>query len=97
MELDVDVVVQADELAAQVPLGSVNFVSNDRLGEVLAATDATPEQVAAAIEVNETARLSALKIGLLVLAGVSAAAILPASRLPDYKPEEIPDPSPAGE
>ncbi len=31
---------------------------------------------------------------LLVLAGISATAILPASRLPRYRPGEIPDPSP---
>ncbi|MRG59925.1 MFS transporter [Agromyces sp. CFH 90414] len=83
-----------DDLAAQVPLDQVNFVSNDRLREVLDETDASPEQVDAAVQINTDARLSALKVGLLILAGVSALAILPASRLPNYKPEEIPDPSP---
>ena len=83
-----------EELVAQVPLDEVNFVSNDELRTVLAATSADEAQVEAAVQVNEEARLSALKRGLLVLAGVSATAILPASRLPRYRPDEIPDPSP---
>jgi predicted MFS family arabinose efflux permease len=81
-------------LVAQVDLDSVNFVSNDDLRVVLERTDATPAQVDAAVAVNEESRLSTLRLGLLVLAGISALAILPASRLPRYKPEEIPDPSP---
>ena len=83
------------ELVAQVDLDSVNFVSNDDLRLVLEGTDATPAQVDAAVVVNEESRLATLRLGLLVLAGVSALAILPASRLPRYKPDEIPDPSPA--
>ncbi|RKN68069.1 MULTISPECIES: MFS transporter [unclassified Microbacterium] len=78
-------------LTAQVDLDNTNFVSNDRLEEVLAETDATPEQIDAAVALNETARLSALRTGLLVLAGVSLLAVLPASRLPRYRPEEIPE------
>lgn len=46
------------------------------------------------MRINEEARLSALRTGLLVLAGVSALAIVPAARLPRYRPGEIPDPSP---
>jgi MFS family permease len=82
------------ELVAQVNLDAVNFVANDELREVLAETDATPAQVDAAVEVNEETRLDSLQLGLLVLAGVSAVAILPASRLPRYRPDEIPDPAP---
>ncbi len=81
------------ELVAQVDLDAVNFVSNDDLRAVLAETDATQEQIDAAVAVNEEARLGTLKLGLLILAGISAVAILPASRLPRYKPDEIPDPS----
>ncbi|MFC8190313.1 MFS transporter [Cellulomonas sp. NPDC057328] len=80
-------------LVAQVDLDDVNFVSNDDLRTVLEGTDATESQVEAAVEVNEEARLTALRLGLLVLAGVSATAILPAGRLPRYRPDEIPDPS----
>ncbi|PCE15010.1 MFS transporter [Microbacterium sp. SZ1] len=83
------------ELVSQVDLDEVNFISNDDLRAVLEGTDATPAQVDAAVAVNEESRLGTLRLGLLLLAGISAIAILPASRLPRYKPDEIPDPSPA--
>jgi len=83
------------ELVSQVDLDSVNFVSNDQLRTTLEdVTDATPAQVDAAVAVNTQARLSALKLGLLIMAAVSALAILPASRLPNYRPHEVPDPHP---
>lgn len=82
------------ELVSQVDLSSVNFVSNADLRDALGATDATPAQVDAAVSLNEQARLRTLKIGLLILAAISATAVLPASRLPRYRPDEIPDPSP---
>lgn len=83
-------------LVSQVDLNEVNFISNDELRAVLETTDATPEQVDAAVAVNEESRLRTLKLGLLILAAVSALAILPVSRLPQYRPHEIPDPSPTG-
>ncbi len=86
-----------DELVAQVDLDQVNFISNDELREKFAETDASPEQIDAAVAINEEERLRTLRMGFLVLAGLSLAAALPASRLPRYKAEEIPDPSPAGE
>ncbi|MCS3441824.1 MULTISPECIES: MFS transporter [Microbacterium] len=82
-------------LVAQVDMDNLNFVSNDDLRAALEQTDATPDQIDAAVAVNEESRLGTLRLGLLLLAGLSAVAILPASRLPKYKPEEIPDPSPA--
>ena len=84
------------ELVEQVDLDSVNFVGNDELRGVLESTTATPEQIDAAVEVNEDQRLRTLKLGFLILAGISAAAALPASRLPNYKPDEIPDPETTG-
>ncbi|WP_280272375.1 hypothetical protein [Nocardia wallacei] len=60
----------------------------------LSATDASPQQIDAAIAVNEDARLDTLKFGLLLLAAVSATAVVPAARLPNYRPGEIPDPAP---
>jgi MFS family permease len=78
-------------LVAQVDLDNTNFISNDRLNEVLSKTDATPAQVDAVVALNEDARLSALRTGLLVLAGISLLAIAPASRLPKYRPGEIPE------
>ena len=83
-----------EELVAQVDLDQVNFVSNDELHEVLSRTTASEAQVDAAVALNEEQRLRTLKIGFLVLAGISAVAALPASRLPAYRPEEIPDPQP---
>ncbi|WP_246482647.1 MFS transporter [Brachybacterium halotolerans] len=82
------------ELVSQVDLDSANFVSNAELEQLLEGTTATPQQVDAAVAVNEAERLRTLKLGFLVLAGISAAAALPASRLPRYRPEEIPDPAP---
>ena len=42
------------------------------------------------MRINTDARLRALKIGLLLMATLSALTIIPARRLPDYKPDEIP-------
>lgn len=60
-------------------------------------TDATPSQVDAAIAINEEVRLRALKTGLLIFAGVSLLVVVPASRLPRYRPHELEAPSPAAE
>lgn len=83
------------ELVAQVDLDSVNFMSNEDLRSALEGTSADAAQVDAAVALNEEQRLRTLKLGFLMLAGVSALAALPASRLPRYRPEEIPDPSPS--
>ncbi|WP_342737125.1 MFS transporter [Bradyrhizobium sp. B117] len=80
------------ELQAQVDLDSINFISNDRLQTVLSGTTATPAQVAEAVRVNTEARQRALKIGLLILAGLALLSIIPAGRLPDYRPGELPEP-----
>lgn len=71
----------------------MDFISNDDLRVTLEQTTATPEQVDAAVALNEEERLRTLKLGFLILAGLSAVAAIPASRLPKYRPEEIPDPS----
>jgi predicted MFS family arabinose efflux permease len=82
------------ELQAQVDLDSINFISNDRLQTVLSGTNASPAQVAEAVRVNTESRQRALKIGLLIMAGLSLLSIIPAGRLPDYRPGELPDPAP---
>lgn len=79
------------EIQSQVNLDSITFVSNDHLEQVLAATSATAEQKAEALRVNTDSRLFALKIGLLIMAGLAMLAILPAGRLPNYRPGEIPE------
>lgn len=78
------------ELQAQVDLDNINFISNDRLQTVLAGTTASPAQVAEAVRVNTESRLRALKIGLLIMSGLAFLSILPAGRLPNYRPGEIP-------
>ena len=84
------------EIQAQVDLDNVNFISNDRLQTVLQGTTASPAQVAEAVRINTDARLRALKIGLVIMAGIAMLAIIPAQRLPNFVPGEVPDPSPPG-
>jgi len=81
------------ELQSGVDLdNNLTFVSNDRLRTVLEATTATPQQVAAAVQINTDARLRALKMGLVIMAMIALLSIVPARRLPNYRPGEIPDP-----
>jgi len=80
------------EIQSQVNLDSITFVSNDQLATIIAATSATPEQKAEALRINTDARLQALRIGFLIMAGLALIAILPAGRLPSYRPGEIPEP-----
>ena len=82
------------KLAEEIDLHNKDFISNDQLRAALAGTAATPEQVDAFVMINTDARLDALKLGLFILAVISALAIVPANRLPKYRPHEIPDPSP---
>jgi MFS family permease len=72
------------ELLNQVNLDQINFISNDQLETVMAATDATPAQVTEAARINEQARLLALKMSFLVLAAIAALAIIPALGLPKH-------------
>jgi len=87
------------EVQAQINLENITFISNDRLLDVMQRTTATPAQVEEAVRVNTESRLRALKIALLIMAGVALLAIFPARGLPDFKPGEIPDnpPPPAPE
>jgi MFS family permease len=78
------------ELKAQVNLDNINFVSNAQLEEVMGATSATSEQVAEAVQINEDARLRALKASFLILAAIALLAIFPSRGLPNYRPGEVP-------
>lgn len=78
-------------LVDQVNLDEVNFLTNAQVADVLARTTATPGQAAAAIEVNSEARLRALQLSLLGLASLSALAIIPAGRMPRYRPGDLPE------
>jgi predicted MFS family arabinose efflux permease len=84
------------EIQSQINLDSINFISNDRLQSLMEGTTASPAQVAEAVRVNTDARLRALKLGLLIMAGIAMLAIFPAGRLPDFIPGEVPDPSREG-
>jgi len=85
------------EIQAEVNLDNITFVSNDRLRTVMESTTATPEQVEEAVRINTEARLRALKIGLLIMAALALLAIIPAGRLPNYRPGEIPGDEETGE
>lgn len=78
------------EIQSQLNLDNINFVSNDRLLTIMEQTTATPAQVEEAVRINTESRLRALKIGLLIMAGLAALTIIPAGRLPNYRPGEIP-------
>jgi MFS family permease len=83
-------VIEPEMIEEQIDLENIDFVSNEQLDEVLEETDLTPQQEAAAVEINVTARLQALKISFLILAGIALLAIIPAGGLPDYIPKEVP-------
>jgi MFS family permease len=82
------------EIKALVDLDNLNFVSNDRVRSVVQQTSATPEQVAKAVQINTDARLRALRLGFLFMAGLALITIIPAGKLPDYIPGEIPSDEP---
>jgi MFS family permease len=78
-------------LVEQVNFDNTNFLTNAQLESGLSgSTDATPEQIAAAVEINADARLLALKISLLGLAALALLAIVPAGRMPGFTPGDIP-------
>jgi hypothetical protein len=64
------------EIQTQVDLGNITCVSNNQLRSVMEKTTATPHQVQEALRVNTEARLRALKIGLLFMAGLPLLAVI---------------------
>lgn len=79
------------EVVAEVNLDNVNFITNDQLEGVLAETGASAEEVDEAVRINEDARLRALQISLLGLAGLALLALVPATRMPDKGMDELPE------
>jgi MFS family permease len=77
------------EMKAEVDLGSINFLNNDRLKERFEASNATPEQIAEAVNINSETRLRALKVGFFVLASMALFAIVPCGWLPNYRPGDL--------
>jgi MFS family permease len=76
-------------LISQINLDNVDFLTNEELEAVLVGLDASPEEIRAAQEINEDTRLRALKASVVVLALVALVALIPAGRLPAYKPGDI--------
>jgi MFS family permease len=86
------------EIQSQVDLDNITFVNNERLQSVMKRTTASPQQIAEAVRINTEARLRALKMGFLIMAGLALLTIIPAGRLPNYVPGEMPsDPPPEAE
>ena len=75
-------------LEREINFDQIDFISNDQLKEVLSRTSVAPEQVDEAVAVNAEARLRALRGTFLLLAALSLLALIPSTRLPDYKPGE---------
>ncbi len=78
------------ELQAQLNFDNINFLTNGQVGQVLSNTTATAEQVTEALRINAEARLQALKITLLLLAGMALLAVIPAGRMPGFQPGDLP-------
>lgn len=80
----------SDELIAQVNINEADFLTNEQLAAVLESRASGP-QLDAAIVVNAEARLQALKVSLLGLAALSLLAIVPATRMPGRRRDELPE------
>jgi len=79
------------EIQSEVNPDSITFVNDERLQSVIAGTSATAEQKAEALRIDTESRLRALKIGFLIMAGLALLTILPAGRLRNHRPGEIPE------
>lgn len=78
------------ELISRVNLDNVDFLTNEELYDRLSTLTTDPQHLAEAKRINEDARLTALKMSVLVLAALSLFGIVPAGGLPGYKPGELP-------
>lgn len=77
------------DLAVEQLLGGLDFATADELRRQLAATSATPGQVAEVVALNEESQLRAVQACFLAVGGIALLAIVPATRLPDYVPGEL--------
>lgn len=76
-------------LEQEINFDRIDFVSNDQLKEVLSQTSVPPEQVDEAVAINADARLRALRATFLLLAAISLLALIPSTKLPNYKPGQL--------
>jgi MFS family permease len=69
---------------------NVNFITNDQVeGLLTERTDATPEEIAEAVEINAQAKLRALQTSLLLLALLAVLAIIPAGKMPKFQDYDL--------
>lgn len=76
-------------LKEEINFDRIDFVSNDQLKEVLSQTSVAEGQVDEAVAINADARLRALRATFLLLAAISLLALIPSTRLPNYKPGQL--------
>ncbi|MFO7632872.1 MAG: hypothetical protein R6W76_10045, partial [Caldilinea sp.] len=77
-------------LEQEINFDRIDFVSNEQLKEVLSQTSVVaPELVDEAVAINADARLRALQATFLLLAAISLLALIPSTKLPNYKPGEL--------
>ncbi|SDD79889.1 Predicted arabinose efflux permease, MFS family [Sanguibacter gelidistatuariae] len=80
----------SSELINEINFDDANFLTNEQLTVVLEGTGATQPEVVTAVEINADARLRALQISLLALAAISLLAIVPATRMPEFREGDLP-------
>lgn len=80
----------SSELIAEISFDDANFLTNEQLADALGQTSASATEIEAATEINAEARLHALQVSLLGLAGLALLAIVPATRMPRRIAGELP-------
>lgn len=81
----------SQELISEVNINEADFRTNEQVESDLAGTSATDAEIAAAVEINEEARLHALQLSLLGLALLALLAIVPATRMPGVRKGDLPE------
>ncbi|MBC9935825.1 MULTISPECIES: MFS transporter [unclassified Leucobacter] len=81
----------SSDLISEVNINDADFLTNSQLEAVLGSTSANEAEIAAAIDINEDARLRALQLSLLGLAALALLAIVPATRMPGRIAGELPE------
>lgn len=79
----------SDQLIEEVNLDNADFITNDQLRATLEETSASPEEVDAAVEVLEDARLDSLQLTLMLLASLALLALVPAGGMPDFRKPDL--------
>lgn len=81
----------SQELISNVNISDADFMTNAQLEAAIGERTASDSELAAAIAVNEEARLVSLKVSLLGLAGLALLAIVPAGRMPGRMKGDLPE------